>query len=316
MGCSVLDDPCGTCLAKGFLVNIAAPDKTLQAVVTIVFVAFSLSLGDAIVKLIGANFTLWQIFILRSLCALPIFGSLMHYFSIKFMPQQIGLLVVRSLCLVVMWIAYYIALQHVAFSLAAAMYYTLPLFIIFLAGMFLKEKIGFKGWIAGAIGFIGVLLVLRPETNGMNIYALLPIFAAFLFAIAMVMTRAKFQEAHPLQLGLMVHLAFIFVGIFMTLCMWCVPADQIEHFMGNDWAPMDGRAWGVMILLAVLMTIGSIGAAYAYQKGPAAIVGTFDFSYLGFAPIWGYLFFAETLDITSVFGIALIVSAGVLAIRR
>jgi len=62
--------------------------------------------------------------------------------------------------------------------------------------------------------------------------------------------------------------------------------------------------------------IGSVGAAIAYQVGPPATVATFDFAYVGFATVWGMVFFAESPDTVTIAGMLLIVSAGILAVRR
>jgi drug/metabolite transporter (DMT)-like permease len=69
-------------------------------------------------------------------------------------------------------------------------------------------------------------------------------------------------------------------------------------------------------MLAVATLIGSIGAAVAYQSGPPAIVAAFDFAYVGFATVWGVLFFAEVLDPITIVGMLLIVASGILAVRR
>ena len=71
-----------------------------------------------------------------------------------------------------------------------------------------------------------------------------------------------------------------------------------------------------MILLAMAILVGSIGAAVAYQNGPPAMIGAFDFAYVGFAVIWGLVFFAEVPDLTSMLGMALIVGAGILSLRQ
>ena len=62
--------------------------------------------------------------------------------------------------------------------------------------------------------------------------------------------------------------------------------------------------------------MASVGTAVAYQSAPASTVGTFDFAYVGFALIWGAVFFAERPDAIALVGIALIVVAGLLAVRR
>ncbi|MBX2856723.1 MAG: EamA/RhaT family transporter, partial [Rhodobacteraceae bacterium] len=82
------------------------------------------------------------------------------------------------------------------------------------------------------------------------------------------------------------------------------------------WAAMGGAEWVSMGLMAAAMLIGSVGAAIAYQNGPPAVIGAFDFAYVGFAVLWGVVFFAETPDLISTAGVILIVAAGVLSLRQ
>lgn len=71
-----------------------------------------------------------------------------------------------------------------------------------------------------------------------------------------------------------------------------------------------------MCLLAMATLIGSVGAAIAYQNGPPAMIGAFDFAYVGFAVLWGVIFFAEVPDMVSALGMLLIAGAGILALRQ
>jgi drug/metabolite transporter (DMT)-like permease len=71
-----------------------------------------------------------------------------------------------------MWIFYFAALPHIAFDVAAAAYYTPPIFITLLAAIFLREKITISGWLAIVIGFIGTLLILQPQADDFDAYAL------------------------------------------------------------------------------------------------------------------------------------------------
>ncbi|MDH3662819.1 MAG: hypothetical protein OEU92_22785 [Alphaproteobacteria bacterium] len=61
---------------------------------------------------------------------------------------------------------------------------------------------------------------------------------------------------------------------------------------------------------------GSVEAAVAYQAGPSSIVATFDFAYVGFASIWGLVFFGEVPDFVALIGIVMVVVAGILSVRR
>ena len=69
-------------------------------------------------------------------------------------------------------------------------------------------------------------------------------------------------------------------------------------------------------VLAACMLVGSVGAAVAYQSGPAPLVASFDYAYLAFAVLWGHAFFGEAPDALAVAGMLMILAAGVLAVTR
>lgn len=300
----------------------APQDNIKLAVSAIVLAVFSLSLGDALIKHISVSFTLWQIFVLRSLLAIPVLiafkASRAKTFS--FLPRRPGWAAVRSLMLTVMWLAYYAALPHLAFSAAAAVYYTLPIFIVLFAGLFLGDRVGRKSWIAVIIGFCGMLMMLRPQAGDFNPYALLPLASAILYALAMIITRSKCRDEEPLVLSFVLNVSFIITGLVASLAVWIWnPADgtvQTYPQLLGQWTVMGRGEWLAMALLAAAVIIGSVLSAYAYQSGPSSIVGTFDFTYLAFAVVWGMLFFGEFPDTLAIAGMVLIASAGIITVRR
>ena len=79
---------------------------------------------------------------------------------------------------------------------------------------------------------------------------------------------------------------------------------------------MGAAEWRTMGILAAAILTGSICAAIAYQNGPASTISVFDFCYVGFAAVWGYLLFDEIPALPVSIGILLIVAAGVIASRR
>ena len=87
-------------------------------------------------------------------------------------------------------------------------------------------------------------------------------------------------------------------------------------FLFGPWAVMGGREWALMALLALLMVAFGTGVAMAYQIAPAAVIGTFDYTYVVFAVVWSYLLFAERPDAAAVAGLVLIAAAGVLVAGR
>jgi drug/metabolite transporter (DMT)-like permease len=300
----------------------AAGDNVKLAVAVILATNLALSLGDAAIKHISANFVLWQIFVLRSLIAMPVLIAVirLRYPALALAPRRLGWVALRSLLLTSMWVAYCLALTRLALGIVAAAYYTLPIFITLFAAFFIGERISRLGWAAVFLGFAGVLLILKPQASGFNAYALLPLASAIFDALAMILTRTKCREEHPLVLSLSLNVSFVAVGLLATLLIATVgvPAGTTgsASFLPGGWTAMAMSEWLAMALLAGAIIVGSVGAAIAYQVGPPATVATFDFAYVGFASVWGVLFFAEVPDGITIAGIGLIVVAGVLAVRR
>lgn len=299
--------------------NIHRPDNVPLGVATIVGTVLALSLGDALIKSLGGGggTGLWQLFAVRSLLAFPVLlGAALTFLNRnRLMPNSVRWIAVRSLLLTAMWIAYYLALPLLPLAVAAAAYYTLPLFIVAFAALFGGEAVGRSQWIGVALGFLGILLVLRPGGKAFVWVALLPIFSAILYALAMILTRTKCRNEHPATLALGLNATFIVVGLFGLLVGQIFPVEA-AGFLSPGWTTMSSHEWRTTAILAGLILVASVGTAVAYQAAPASTVGTFDFAYVGFALIWGALFFAERPDNVALVGIALIVIAGVLAVRR
>lgn len=299
----------------------AAGDNDRLATAVIVVTALVLSLGDALIRQISADFTLWQIFVVRSAIATPVLVALVKTknrpSSLK--PRYPFWTTVRSLMLTSMWVAYYTALPHVAFSVAAAAYYTLPIFITLFAALFVGDRIGSGAWIAVGLGFTGVLLLLRPDLDGFNSYVLLPILAAILYALAMIITRTKCRDESPLVLSLALNFSFIAVGsvaVLGTAAFGPALETESDAFLFGPWTTMGTGEWIAVTILSAALVIGSVGTAFAYQIGRSSLIATFDFSYVPFATVWGFLIFSEIPNPASALGISLVVAAGVLAVRR
>lgn len=293
-------------------------DNIPLAVGVIVFTTLALSLGDALIKMGSDSFVIWQIFVIRSLIAIPVLVLFLLVASPENLrvPDASGWVALRSLMLVAMWVCYYLSLPHLALSAAAAAYYTLPIFITLFSALFVGDRISRRGWIAVFAGFTGVLLILRPETGDFNFYAVLPLVSAMLYAGAMILTRTRCRAHDPIVLSLALNIGFVLVGVLAATLILPLPASARQGFLLGPWAAMGAAEWISMGVLAAAILIGSIGAAIAYQNGPPAMIGAFDFTYVGFAVVWGWVFFADSPDPVSAFGMFLIVGAGLLSLRR
>jgi drug/metabolite transporter (DMT)-like permease len=303
-------------------VEQAVEDNLKLAIGAILLACLALSLGDALIRQSSASFPIWQIFVLRSMIVAPLLIYILRIrdCATPIRPLHPGWALLRSLILVVMWIFYFAALPQMALATAAAAYYTLPIFIILLAAIFLGESMTPSSWMAVVLGFGGTILILEPRAGDFDAYSLLPIAAAICYAGAMTLTRSKCRGEKPLVLSLWLNLCFISVGALATLILsvWQPGTDMValNPFLLDSWTPMGLGEWRVMAILAGAILVGSLFAAIAYQNGPSSVIAIFDFSYLGFAVLWGLLLFAEVPGARATLGMLLIVIAGIIATRQ
>ena len=290
------------------------PENTVLGAGTIVASGLAMSFADAMVKQVSADFTIWQIYVARSLVAIPILVVLVVATGVGLRPRAPGWTYLRGLLLVLMWLAYYASLPVLKLSVAAVALYTAPLMIALFSALLIGEPVGPRRWLAIFVGFLGVLSILRPGTEAFSWLTLLPILGAVFFALAMIITRSKCADEAPLTLSLALNVSLMMAGLVAMGALSILGLTDedvsIYPFLLGSWTGMGLRDWGLMALLGVLMAAYSVGVAKAYQIAAPAIVATFDYAYLVSAALWGFVLFAETPGLMTIIGMVLITTAG------
>lgn len=297
------------------------PENVALGVTVIVLTVFAMSFVDAVIKYVSATFPLWQIYVVRSLMVIPILSAIALFGPqpIPVRPRAKGWAFLRGLLLTLMYIAIYAAIPVLSLSVVAASLYTAPLFIALLSALLIGEPVGPRRWIAILIGFLGVLVILRPATDTFSPLALIPIAAALLYALAAIITRSKCAGEPSVLLALALNYSLLAVGTAatVTIALWQpTPFEaSLYPFLLGYWVAMGPREWGIVALLATLMLAISLGLAKAYQSAPPSIIATFDYSYLLFAAFWSFIIFAEPPDTPTIVGMLMIAGAGLLVVR-
>lgn len=214
-----------------------------------------------------------------------------------------------------MWIAYYVALPSMPLSVAATALYASPLFIAVLASLLTDEPVRPLGWLGIVLGFVGVIVILRPGSEDFSVWTLLPVLAASFYAFAAILTRTRCPSENALVLALALHLSLLATGILGTAAVALFHPSSTDGFLLGGWTPMGVQDWLLMAGLGLVMAAVAGGVAKAYQSGPPATVGAFDYAYLVFSVLWGVLIFRETLDGWAVVGVLLIITAGMLVLH-
>lgn len=281
---------------------------------------FVMALQDAIVKLVSSDLPLWQIFTVRSLIAITLLTALLVFGGERgrVRPAALRWALLRGSLLVAMYVAFYAALPFVQLSVVAAAYYTGPLFITIFAAVLIGERTTARVKAGLLLGFLGVLVTLRPDSESFSAAMLIPIASAICYALAMVLTRGRCSGDTAISLSFALNFCFVLCGLAMTafLAVADLPADLVaaEPFLLGPWVPMHGSEWGIIGTLAALNVCIHLALARAYQIGAPATVAIFDYSYLGFAVLWGFVLLSEVPSPGTLAGIVLIAAAGILVV--
>ncbi len=296
------------------------PDQIAQGVLLILASVTAMAFADAVVKLVSANLTVWQVFAARSLFALPCLVVLGWVTGVSFRAIFNKWILLRSALLVLTWLAFYASLPVLNLSVAAVAVYTNPILTALLSALVLGERVSKRQWLGVLVGFVGVAAILRPGTDAFTWWIALPLLAAAFYSSAMVLTRAKCQHDEAVNLAVGLHGFFILTGLIATALLATVKLDPASvatyPFLLGSWTPMGWTDWTLMAFLGILSAAFFLGVARAYQIAPPQIIGTFDYAYLVSAAIWGFVFFVETPDTFTVIGMALITIAGLLVAER
>ncbi|MEO9772624.1 DMT family transporter [Roseibium sp.] len=295
--------------------SAATERNVTSGVVTILLTVSAMALTDAFVKYASSDMTLWQIYVCRSCLALPV---LMLLAWGRFWPRAVGWVSLRSTLLVAMYLAIYAAIPVLDLSVIAASLYTGPLFIVLLSAVFLNDAVRPAHWVAVVLGFVGVLFVVQPVGSDFTPLSLVPVAAAFLYAAAAVLTRAKCADEAPVALAISLNIALVVCGSVVSGALILFqPGGAADYpFLLGTWSPVDPDTMSVLLVMALLIVAVTIGLARAYQSPRPQVIATFDYAYLISAVFWGFVFFGEVPDRATVAGMTLIVIAGMLVLAR
>jgi len=277
------------------------------------------STQDAIIKAISGDYAVTEAIALRSLVSLPILAAMAR--------REAGLgalwagdlrpLLVRGLILFVSYTAYYMAFPALPLAEAIALYFLAPSFVSLFAGPILGERVGGGTWAALAVGFIGVLFILRPGQGLFEPAALLSLFSAAAYALAMVLAR-KYGADAPATVMAFHQNAVYGVGA-LAIAGFCkaLGVGRFGHpsldFLVRPWSVPTERDFLLMASCGVIAAVAMSLLTQAYRIAEANRVSVIEYTGMIWAPLWGYLFFAETPRWTTLMGMALIVAAGVAA---
>ena len=280
------------------------------------------SAQDWIIKLLSGDYPVHQALALRGIVAVPILGIVVALTSgyRALLSPRAGWLSLRGLTLMVCYTTYYLAFPSMPLANVVALYFTVPLFVTALAVLFLGEKVGVRRWTATAVGFIGILIIVRPLTDQFDLASLLPIASALTYTIAALMTRRMGVSESAPVMSFYQNLMYLFTALVLAAIFgggaFAGSGNPSVEFLVRGWVTPSPRDFALLAACGVIAALGATLLTQAYRLAEANFVAGFEYSAIIWATLGGYWFWREVPDAYAWIGMALIVAAGIYTLFR
>jgi drug/metabolite transporter (DMT)-like permease len=281
------------------------PQNTaLRAGLFMVLAMGSFVANDTIVKLVGQSLPVGEIIMIRGAMAALILGLICAWKGLLPELPRIAQpsVLLRSLFDVIGTIAFVTALMHMQIANLTSVMQAVPLAVVLLSMVFLKEEVGWRRMTAIIGGFIGVLMIIKPSIASFNVYELLALLIVLAVAIRDILTK-RIPARIP-----------IFVIAFGNACFVTLGGTALAMSQGVHWP----EPWqlGLLALAACFLSSGYLCMVTTLRVGDISGTAPFRYSVMIFAILSGILVFGEFPDGIAIIGMGLIVVCGLYAARR
>jgi drug/metabolite transporter (DMT)-like permease len=280
------------------------------------------SIQDLIIKLLSGDYPLHQAMVIRSLTAVPLLLLLVALDGGvgNLASKRPGLLIGRGLIMFSAYTSYYLGLAALPIAKSVALYFTAPLFITMLSVFALGETVGPRRWAAVAVGFAGVLIMVRPGSQFFEWASLLPLYGGLAYAVSQIITRKLGEVERTTVMTFYGNGVFLMGGALLAGTFGAGGLASEEHaslaFLVRGWA------WPTTVDFLLMAACGVVAAAgltlltQAYRVAPANTIAPFEYSALIWGALYGWLFWHELPAANTWLGMAIIVGAGLYVLYR
>jgi drug/metabolite transporter (DMT)-like permease len=193
------------------------------------------------------------------------------------------------------------ALQSLPLATATAIGFVSPMYVTALSIPFLGEKVGIRRWAAVCVGFLGVLVILRPGGDAFQLAMLLPLASSFLWACGLIITRSMRGRERPI-----------------TILVWstCGGLLVIGPLGLNVWQMPTTEQWLLLSLIACCHLLGQYLTIRAFTLASASLLAPFSYTTMIWATLIGLIVFGNLPDVATLVGSAVLAAAGLYVWHR
>lgn len=203
---------------------------------------------------------------------------------------------VRALGLLGATVSNFIAVQYLPLTVTGAVAFTMPLFVCALSVPMLGEHVGWRRWTAVAVGFLGILVIVRPGTEAFHPAMLLSLLGTFSASLYFLLTRrlAGVESAATQQ---------FYVGLFATVA--------LAPFALNNWVwPTQAADWAAFFGVGLAGYIGHQLSTVAHRFAPASVLAPFAYLQIIFMTASSWLIFNQPPEIWLFIGAPIVIASG------
>ena len=256
---------------------------------------FMFALNDALGKWLVADYGVGQLMMLRSIGAGFVLGPL----ALSLRPPLIGIAqaplhALRVACMAADTFSFYWATRSMPLADVMTFYMASPLIVTALSAPLLGEKVERFRWVAVAIGFVGVVIALKPSPQSFSWAALLALFGASMFALGQTLTR-RLRGAHWLQLTLWQFAGGGLIGAAAVPFAWTTPG---------------AFDLGLMALVGIVSMVSFILITRALALTRAAVLAPLQYSAILWAALMGFAVWRDAPGLPIIIGNAVIIGGG------
>lgn len=281
------------------------------------------SINDVAIKFLSGGYALHQVVLIRSVIGLLIIVVVIAPLTTGWAiarTKKLKMHMLRGLCVVFANMTFFLGLAAMPLADAVAIFFISPLVITLFSVLFLGETVGPRRWAAIAVGFIGVLVMMRPGTQAFQIASLLPLAAAFCYAGIHIITRRIGGTESAETMAFYIQLMFIVVGVMFGLLVgdgrFGNQSDPSLAFLFRAWSWPVAADYPVFLIIGVGIGIGGYLISQAYRVAEASYIAPFEYLALPISVVFGMIVFAEFPGVWDYLGMALILGAGLFTVWR
>ena len=284
--------------------------KTYLAIATMLLAILCIDLYMVIIKFLGDEYSIIQLTLFRNVAAIiPLLVLILFTNEFSTIFKNLGnkfliLSCLRGICFLSMNVFIFISVVNLEFATAMTLTFSSPFFIVILSIILLSEKIGIYRWSAVIIGFVGVVMIMKPTSEIFSLYSIFPILTAIAWAFTVIILKF-IQGNHSTAKIQLYTLIFNVIG---GLLLFFVTTGHVEIKNFKDFI--------LMTMTGVLGGTAAILFIYSYRLISASKIASFEYLGIPSSFILGWIFFNEAPWSQLFPGVIVIIFAGMIIIWR